>query len=52
MQMSIAAAKPSKQYAADVRAQYPTGGVPSTPLEQRVGPHPKKVLLEKTIVVN
>lgn len=46
--MSIAAAKPSsKQYVADVRAQYPTGGVPSTPLEQRVGPHPKKVAERK-----
>ncbi len=42
--MSIATDKSSKQYVTDVaRSQYPTGGVPSTPLEARVGPHPKKV---------
>ena len=42
--MSITTDKPSKQYVPDMRPQYPVGGVPSTPLESRVGPHPKKVI--------
>ena len=35
--------KTAKQGTKEVRAYYPSGGVPRTPLEQRHGPHPKKV---------
>lgn len=32
-----------RQFPNEVTASYPPGGVPRTPLELRVGPHPKKV---------
>ena len=41
--MSIVTEKTTKQDTKEVRAYYPSGGVPRTPLEQRHGPHPKKV---------
>lgn len=37
--------KTAKQGTKEVRAYYPSGGVPRTPLEQRHGPHPKKDFL-------
>ena len=41
--MSIVTEKTTKQGTKEVGTYYPSGGVPRTPLEQRHGPHPKKV---------
>ena len=41
--MSIVTEKTSKQASNDASPNYPPGGVPRTPLEFRLGPHPKKV---------
>lgn len=44
--MSIDAQKLHKQV--DARPAYPDLPVPSTPLEHRLGPHPKKVSIHKS----